>query len=286
MQIPFVKLHAAGNAYLAIDGRDRALDGAALARAMCRPRLGVGSDGLLVAERSCVADVRMRVFNSDGSEAEMSGNGIRLFAKFVLDRTLVTAPAEALRIETGGGVRTVWPHADAAGVIAARVAMGAPTFAPHGIPLDPARADSFAPPARLSVRAGGRRLELFCLAIGNPHAVALLDEPVASFPLHDVGPAVMAHPAFPNRINFEIVNVLAKDRVRARIFERGEGETLASGTGSTAAVIAAHALRGVGPRTHVELRGGTLIVEWSGSGEAFLEGPTEEICEGVWPMRD
>jgi diaminopimelate epimerase len=282
VQIPFVKLHAAGNAYLAIDGRDAPIDGAVLATAMCVHRLAIGSDGLLVAERSDVADVRMRVWNSDGSEAEMSGNGIRLFAKFVLDRGLVPPRPDGLRVETRGGVRTVWPRMGPAGMIAARVAMGKPTFLPREIPLEPSRAAAFQPPSTVTLELGERRLELLCLAIGNPHAVALLDEPIDAFPLASIGPRVMTHPAFPNRINFEIVNVVAPDRIRARIFERGEGETPASGTGSTASVIAARVLRGAASHVVVELPGGELAVEWDGAGEAFLEGPTVEVFSGRW----
>lgn len=124
-----------------------------------------------------------------------------------------------------------------------------------------------------------------CLAIGNPHAVAILEEPVAEFPLAEVGPAIMEHAYFPNRINFEIVNVLDRATLRARIFERGEGETLASGTGSTASMIAAHVHGLVDDAVEIRLRGGSLRVRWDGRGEAELEGPAVEVFRGVWPLR-
>jgi len=282
--IPFAKLQGAGNGYVLIDGRERSADWAALARAIGRPAFGVGSDGLAIVEPSDVAAVRMRIFNSDGSESEMRGNGIRLFAKFVLDRALAELDAGVLAVETGGGVRHVEPRFDAAGrVVAARVAMGEPVFAPEAVPVDPSVWGTDGPVIEQPVAVAGMRLRLTCLAIGNPHAVALLDEPVDDFPLAAVGEALMGHAAFPNRVNFEIVNVLDRGTVRARIFERGEGETLASGTGSTAAMIAARLAGRVGDEVAVRLRGGVLRVAWPGAGEARLEGPAEEVFTGSWP---
>lgn len=288
MSVPFAKLQGAGNGYVVIDARGRTLDLPALARAICDSRLGVGSNGLACIAESSIAPIRMRIFNSDGSEAEMSGNGIRLFAKFVLDRGIAQVGPEGLVVETGGGLRTVWPKTGAAGVESARVAMGRPTFEPVRIPFDPRRVAVHRGGSAISLdllapSGAQRRIDLFCLAIGNPHAVAILDSPVGEFPLHALGPQVMEHPAFPNRINFEIVNVLAPDRIRARIFERGEGETPSSGTGSTAAVIAARRLRALEPVVRVELPGGTLTVDWDGENEAFLDGPTVEVFTGTWP---
>lgn len=133
MELPFAKLQGAGNGYIAIDGRDVSHDWPALARVMTDSHFGVGSDGLLVVESSDVAHLRMRIFNSDGSESEMSGNGIRLFAKFALDRGLAVVDDGTLRIETGGGVRTLWPQMRDGSMVGARVAMGAPSFEPEKI---------------------------------------------------------------------------------------------------------------------------------------------------------
>lgn len=280
-----MKLQGAGNGYVAVDGRDLALDWPVLARRICDPHFGVGSDGLAVAQHSEVAPIRMRIFNSDGSESEMSGNGIRLFAKFVLDGGLLEAGDEGVRIETGGGVRTLWPRFESGRMVSARVAMGRPELTAARIPVV---APGLAGDARVfdfPLEAAGRRLSLTCLSVGNPHAVAILDAPVQDFPLAEVGPAVMEHPFFPNRINFEIVNVLDRGRIRARIFERGEGETLASGTGSSAATIAARLHGLVDERVEVEVRGGRLEVSWDGEGEVWLDGPAVEVFRGSIRLR-
>jgi diaminopimelate epimerase len=281
--IPFSKLQAAGNAYVVVDGRGRDVDWRKFSQRICDPHLGVGSDGLAVVEDSRVAQVRMRIFNSDGSESEMSGNGIRLFAKFVLDRALAGLESGALWVETGGGVRSVAPRFGPRGVEAGRVAMGTPSFGATEIPVLSSAVGDRVPILDHPLEVAGRIVRVTCLAIGNPHAVALLDEPVDGFPLDELGDAVVHHPIFPNRINFEIVNVIDRATLRARVFERGEGETLASGTGSTASMIAAHLHGRVDDDVCVRLRGGELNVHWDGAGEAVLDGPTEEVCSGEWP---
>jgi diaminopimelate epimerase len=267
--LPFVKLVAAGNAYLAVDGRGESRDWSRLARAMGEPHFGVGSDGLLVAVRSEQAPIGLQIWNSDGSEAEMSGNGVRLFAKFALDAGLAEIGSDGLRIETKAGLRTVWPEVNDGRMVGGRVAMGVPESVRPSLTLD----------------LGGRSLAVTCLSLGNPHAVHLVDVPVAQFPLSEVGPRVERHPEFPNRVNFEVVNVLARDRLRVRVFERGEGETQSSGTGSTASVVAARLHGRVDAAVTVELPGGELRVRFEGEGApAFLEGPTEEVFRGLWPV--
>ncbi len=259
---------------------------------MTRPHTGVGSDGLLVVQPSSRAPLRMRVFNSDGSEAEISGNGLRLFAKFVLDRRWAELEGDALRVETGAGLRTVWPSFAEPGpdddgsrgkMHSGRIAMGAPVFEARDIPVDDSRPEWVGgQPPRVRLTVAGRTLDLVCLSLGNPHAVAILDEPVADFPLADVGPEIQTHPLFPNRVNFEIANAIDRSRLRARIFERGEGETLSSGTGSTACAVAARALGRTDDRVAIELPGGVLRVAWDGRGEAMLEGPVAEVFRGRW----
>ena len=283
MGIAFAKLEGAGNGYLAVDGREASRDWSALAIAMTAHRLGVGSDGLLVVQRSDVAALRMRVFNSDGSEAEMSGNGIRLFAKFVIDRGMAEPGTDGLHVQTGGGIRTVFPKLAEGLVVSARVAMGTPTFDPAEIPVDRAALGGAERVFDFPLALPGRTIPITCLGLGNPHAVAFLDEPVDEFPLAEIGPAVVNHAMFPNRVNFEIANVLTRGELRARIFERGEGETLSSGTGSTAVAVAARAHGRTDDAVAVQLRGGTLHVVWSGEGDALLEGPAVEVFTGEWP---
>jgi len=281
--IPFAKLQGAGNGYVVVDGRGRDLDGPALARRICDPHFGVGSDGLAIVAESSVAPVRMRILNSDGSESEMSGNGIRLFAEFVLDRGLAPLEQGVLRVETGGGVRVVEPRFEGGVVASARVEMGEPAFDAARIPVDPAAVGDAVPILDHPLAVAGAEVRVSCLSIGNPHAVAILDEPIDAFPLAAVGEAVTHHPMFPNRVNFEIVNVIDREYVRARVYERGEGETFSSGTGSTASVIAARLHGLVDDTVRVRLRGGELTVHWAGAGEAVLEGPAVEVFTGSWP---
>jgi len=233
------------------------------------------------------AALRMRVFNSDGSESEMSGNGIRLFTRFALDRGLVAcAPEDGVAIETGGGLRTVYPELVEGRMVGARVAMGVPTFAPAEIPVDTARIGEATRLVDFPLEAAGRTLAVTCLAVGNPHCV-WFTEGVADVPLQELGPAVEHHPLFPNRVNFEVVEVLDRGRLRARVHERGEGETPSSGTCSTAAVVAARLHGWVDTRVTVALPGGELEVAWEGEGdEAWLAGPTREVFTGVWPLED
>lgn len=283
MTVEFAKLHGAGNDYIAIDGRGIDRDWGALSKEMSLLAFGVGSDGVVLVQDSEVAQIRMRVYNPDGSEAEMSGNGIRLFSKFVIDRKIALPAEDGMTVETGGGVRTVWPTMEGDKMIAAKVAMGVPTFVPSEIPVDTTQTGDLDIIKKFPIQAGDRELEVTCLAVGNPHAVVVMEESVEEFPLVEVGPHVESHKLFPNRINFEIVNVISRSKIRARIFERGAGETMSSGTGSTASAAAARAHGLVGDTVDVIVDGGMLRISWDEKGEAFLEGPAVEVFTGVWP---
>ncbi|MCY4475828.1 MAG: diaminopimelate epimerase [Chloroflexi bacterium] len=282
MAIEFAKLHGCGNDYIAVDGRSLDRDWAAVTVAMSRPAFGVGSDGIVLLQNSDVAQVRMRVYNPDGSEAEMSGNGIRLFAKFVLDRNIADATKDGLTVETLGGVRTVWPEMVDGRMVSARVAMGPATFVAAEVPVDTSDLGGKGAVIDETLEIGGAQMAVTCLGIGNPHAVAIMDDPVEDFPLTEVGPYVENHPMFPQRINFEIVNVRSRNEIRARIFERGAGETMSSGTGSTASAFACRKLGLVDDAVDVVVDGGVLRISWDGNDEAFLEGPAVEVFTGVW----
>ena len=283
MTVEFTKLHGAGNDYIAIDGRGIDRDWGALSKAMSALAFGVGSDGIVLVQNSDIAQIRMRVYNPDGSEAEMSGNGIRLFSKFVVDRKFVLPEDNGLTVETGGGVRVVWPTMQDDKMVAAKVAMGKPTFIPAEIPVELAAIGDLEILKDFPIRAGGYDLKITCLAVGNPHAVVVMKDPVEDFPLTEVGPHVEHHELFPNRINFEIVNVINRSKIRARIFERGAGETMSSGTGSTAAASAARAHGLVDNTVDVIVDGGILRISWDETGQAYLEGPAVEVFSGVWP---
>jgi diaminopimelate epimerase len=185
-----------------------------------------------------------------------------------------------LAVETLAGWLTTEVSLASGRVESVRVGMGRPRFASQEIPV----AVEAEPPlkdARIDV--DGQRFTVTCLSMGNPHAVHFIDGPVAEFPLLDLGPKVEHHPLFPSRVNFEVARVLGRDRIEARTWERGVGETLACGTGACAIVVAARLHGLVDERVELRERGGPLIVEWDGSGEVYLTGPAVEVFEGEWP---
>ncbi|MBA32087.1 MAG: diaminopimelate epimerase [Chloroflexi bacterium] len=289
MIINFTKLQGAGNGYIAIDGRDINLSLGDLSKKIGDPKFGVGSDGIVVVENSQSASIKMRVFNTDGSEAEMSGNGIRLFSKFIIDNKICLPENNTLNIETLGGIRTVWPKIVDGKMISGKVAMGKPNFNPNEIPVDVNQIENnpVIENHLLSINHPEfSEIKITCLSIGNPHAVCILDTPVEDFPLNEIGPIIENHKIFPNRINFEIVNIIDDKKIRARIFERGEGETLSSGTGSTASACAARKLGFIKDAVEVILDGGILKISWDNDGEAYLEGPTEEVFTGNWEIKN
>ena len=280
--LPFMKLQGAGNDYIAIDGREENYDWNKLSIAMSTPAFGVGSDGIVVVFDSKIADIRMRIYNPDGSEAEISGNGIRLFTKFVIDKKIFVPKNNAIKIETGDGIKTVYPTLEKGKVVSSKVEMGVPNFIASKIPiLVPDINDSDSP--KFDMEILGHNLVITCLSIGNPHAVSILNSNVEEFPLVEVGKIVEKHEFFPNRINFEIVNVISRSKIRARIFERGAGETLSSGTGSTASASACRYNGLVDDRVEVILDGGNLDISWDENEMAMLEGPSVEVFQGVWP---
>jgi len=280
----FTKMHGAGNDYIYMDARGLDKDWPGLAQRMSDRHFGIGGDGIILVADSGVADLKMRMFNPDGSEAEMCGNGIRCFVKYVIERGIVSPAPESLRVETLGGVRTVAPAYQGDRVTGARVAMGPPGLNPEDLPvtLEPSTGYLRAPVIDYPHRVDGLDLPLTFVSMGNPHAVAFLEGPVAEFPLSTIGSKVEHHPMFPHRVNFEVANVCGEGRVTARVWERGTGETLACGTGACAVAVATR-LRGFnGGRVDITLPGGTLNIDWDGEGEVFLEGPAEEVFSGEW----
>ncbi len=296
----FSKMHGAGNDYVFIDGRGvEERDWASLAARVSDRHFGVGSDGLIVAVASDVADVRMRMWNADGSESEMCGNGIRCFAKFVLERDAAPAASGALRVETGAGVLTVEPGWDDAGRVAyAKVDMGEPTLRASDVPVNAAQlgASDYARLDRalldaLGLRAeetvfdaavtgAGEQFEVTAVATGNPHAVAFIEAPVAEVALDRIGPAIEHHPAFPNRVNFHVANLKGRGRIAMRPWERGAGLTLACATGAAATVVAARLHGFVDDLVAVELPGGEVRVTWEGRGSMLMEGAVQEVFTG------
>ncbi len=235
---------------------------------------------MLLVLPSDQADLRMRLFNSDGSEAEMSGNGIRCFVRHAVERGLARPQDGQLRIETGAGVRTAQLLDEEGREGWVRVGMGRPRFAPAEIPV---LADVEPPIRNLSLTVDGQIVSVTCVSMGNPHAVHFYARPVASYPLEEVGPKVETHPLFPRRVNFEVARVLNRELIEARAWERGAGITLSCGSGASAIVVAARLHSLVEDRVEVRLPGGALLLEWDGEGEVYLSGPAERVFTGEWP---
>ena len=277
----FLKMHGTGNDFVILESPPTDADWPDWARRICDRHFGVGADGLIIAQASRAADLRMRIFNPDGSEAEMCGNGVRCFTKFVLESGRVDRQRSPLKVETSAGVITLWPRWTDGRVTHVRVGMGQPRFAPREIPVSlPGKDVGGKGPVRdYPLDVDGHHLALTFVSMGNPHAIHFLDD-ANGFPLLDVGPKVERNALFPRRTNFEIVQKLGEGRLRARVWERGAGATLACGTGACAVMVAAQLKGLVGKEAEIEMPGGPLAVEWDGAGEVFLTGPAEAVFEG------
>ena len=283
----FSKLQATGNDFILVDARTVEAEWAKLARAMCDRHFGVGADGLMLVQNSSSADLKMRLFNCDGSEAEVSGNGLRCFAKYAIEKGLTGERSSqagqnnrSLTVETLSGVRRVKAYMSSNKVNRAEVNMGLPRFQPEQIPVK-VKVDII-PILNHPLVIDGQKLTLSILSMGNPHAVSFLSEPVADFPLCEIGPKIEKHPMFPQRTNFEIARVLSRGKVEARVWERGVGETLACGSGASAIAVAAQLLGYVDRQIDIILPGGTLTVSWDRVGNVLLTGPVEEVFTGEW----
>jgi len=285
----FSKLQATGNDFILVDALTGPGEGdwGEVARAMCDRHFGIGADGLILVQNSTIADLKMRILNSDGSEAEVSGNGLRCFAKYAIEKGLtgkMSSRAELsniyLAIETLAGVRKVKAYMSGNKVNRVEVDMGLPQFQPEQVPVK-IKVDII-PILDYALGINGKELTLALLSMGNPHAVSFLSQPIADFPLAEIGPKVEKHPIFPQRTNFEIASVLSREEIEARVWERGVGETLACGSGACAIAVAAHLLDYVEPQVDIILKGGTLTVSWDRVGEVLLTGPVEEVFTGEW----
>ena len=263
MPLHFTKLHGLGNSYLFVRVDRDPVDPARLSVRLSDPRRGVGADGMIWILPSSVADFRMRIFNADGSEAVMCGNGIRCLGKYVYDRGLTHATE--LTVETPSGIRRLWLNAAGGTVTEVTVDMGEAAVQPR---------------QRLTL-PGGEVVTLRPVSVGNPHAV-LYTEATDNSSLIRIGEALQAHPAFPGGVNVESAHLSAPQTIRMRVFERGSGVTSACGTGACATVAAAIAdgLCTPGQTVTVRLDGGDLTVREEADGRLFMTGPAEEIFEG------
>jgi diaminopimelate epimerase len=276
MSIAFTKLHGLGNDYHFIEAaKYPGVDWPELSRQMSHRHLGAGSDGIILIETSGQFDFSMRIFNADGSEAETCGNGIRCFAKYVFERGL-TSKTEFV-IGTLAGPNAVVLKTEDGKVISVRSNMGRPRFERAEIPM-------LGTPGQVKeepIDIDGTTLHVTCANIGNPHAVFFVEDATA-VKLAEIGPKIEHHPSFPARTNVEFVNVIDRQNIVMRIWERGSGITMASGSGSCGSALASMITDRVDRRVNVHLVYGTLTIEWAEDGCVYQEGPATEAYSGIW----
>ena len=270
----FWKMHGLGNDYLVIDNRDEKISeakAAELALKLCKRRFSVGADGILFVSNSAVADVKMRIFNADGSEAEMCGNGIRCFAKYCYENN-ITRKNEVV-VETLAGNKRTWLTVEKGSVQSVMVDMGTPALERSKIPM--LGQGTY---VNEDLQVNGEAYKATCASVGNPHCVIFVDA-VDDFPVQLVGPQIETHRLFPKRTNVEFAQVLSENEVKVRVWERGCEETLACGTGACATVVAGNLLKKLVGKVRVHLLGGDLEVEYAD--RLFLNGVAEKVFEGT-----
>jgi diaminopimelate epimerase len=272
----FTKMQGAGNDYVYVNCfEENVTNPAEVARKVSNRNFGIGSDGLILIMPSSVADVRMRMFNSDGSESEMCGNGIRCVAKYAYDHGIVSK--KEITAETGAGILTLQLFTNSDNrVDRVRVNMGDPRLTRTEIPMT---GDGSLRVVNEPLNILHSIFSITCVSMGNPHCVIFVDD-VESFQVEKYGPLIENHELFPRRTNVEFVQIISRNEVRQRTWERGAGETLACGTGASA-VIVAGVLNNLTERRIINhLSGGDLEMEWPENGPVFMTGPAVEVFNG------
>lgn len=276
MKLSFTKMHGTGNDYIYVDLFQQKLENQAeVAKVVSDRRFGIGSDGLICIAPSETADCRMIMYNADGSEGAMCGNGIRCVAKYVYDRGIV--PKDHMSIETKSGVKQLELTVEEGKAVYIKVNMGEALLKPSEIPVQAEGEDFIA----RQIQAGGRSYTVTCVSMGNPHCV-VFTEGIDGLDLEKTGPLFENHPLFPDRINTEFVEVIDDHTLKMRVWERGSGETVSCGTGTCAATVAA-VLNGHCPRgeeVEVRVRGGALYDTYLENGEVLMKGPATEVFQG------
>ncbi|MBQ9359097.1 MAG: diaminopimelate epimerase [Abditibacteriota bacterium] len=277
----FVKMHGIGNDFVVVDCRDGRFsdeEQSLIARGACDRHFGIGGDGTVLVYPSSRCDLRMRMFNPDGTEAEMCGNGIRAFAKYVYDYGL--SRSDRLSVETLAGVKYIELFAEDGVCRTVKVNMGTPRLLAGEIPFAGAEAGSRV--LQAPVEACGREFAVTCVNMGNPHCVTIVED-VGAVKLDSWGPALERHPLFPQKTNVEFIEIADESNVLMRVWERGAAETLACGTGACASAVAAHLNGRTGRKVNMHLAGGDLQIEWAEDGCVYMTGPAETVFEGEVP---
>lgn len=270
----FTKMHGCGNDYVYVDcTKDMLKNPSAAAQAVSDRHFGVGGDGLILICPSETADFRMAMYNADGSEGAMCGNGIRCVAKYVYDKGLTDKTR--ITVETKAGIKTLDLTVEEGKVSLVKVDMGLPNCNSEAIPV--VGLGDFV--VGRSVNVAGRNWTMTCVSMGNPHAVVWVDS-MNDLPLEELGPQFEHHPMFPDRVNTEFVQILNDHEINMRVWERGSGETLACGTGACASVAATYLNRRTGSNVLVHLRGGDLMIEIGDDGHIYMTGPATTVFEG------
>lgn len=273
--IKFTKMHGLGNDYIYIDAIHQKIDNESdLAQFVSNRHFGIGSDGLILICKSEIADFKMKMFNSDGSQAEMCGNGIRCVGKFVYDKGLTHK--EEITIETLAGIKTLTLNVKNGKVETVKVDMGEPILEPEQIPVKSEKR----PVIDLKLRALEKEFSFTCVSMGNPHAITVIDN-TENFEVDKYGKILEVDSVFPNKTNVEFVQIIDKNHINMRVWERGSGETLACGTGACATVVACN-LKGLSNRhVFVKLLGGCLEIEWNEiDNHIYMTGPAVTVFEG------
>lgn len=271
----FTKMQGLGNDYIYVDCTKNILDNPSeVAKKVSDRHFGIGSDGLVLILPSDKADFRMRMFNSDGSEAEMCGNAIRCVGKYVFDNKLTDKTN--ITIETLAGIKVLELRIQEGKVTLVRVDMGEPILTSKEIPVEGNKESFIAEPIEID----GQIYKVTAVSMGNPHAISYVED-VENFPLYQVGPQMETHKLFPRKVNAEFVQVIDKSTLKMRVWERGAGETLACGTGACATLVAS-VLNGVSERVAtIKLLGGDLFIEWSEKdNHVYMTGPAEKVFDG------
>lgn len=280
----FTKMHGCGNDYVYVDCTKEVIpDIAATAVRVSDRHFGIGSDGLILIKSSEVADFEMDMYNADGSRGKMCGNGIRCVAKYVYDHGLTNKTE--ITVDTQAGIKTLQLTVCDGKVSKVRVDMGEPVLIPQEIPVK-ASVLGLADDRREAIVAqpftvANSSYDITCVSMGNPHCITFIDEDVRSFPLEAIGALFEKHELFPEGVNTEFVNIIDKEHLRMRVWERGSGETLACGTGACAVAVASYLNGFTGRKVDVELMGGHLeIVYDAATNHVFMIGPATEVFSG------
>jgi diaminopimelate epimerase len=269
----FTKMHGLGNDFIIIDGLERPIDYKALAKRLCSRHTSIGADGLIIVLPSEKADIRMQIINSDGSEAEMCGNGIRCFAKYVFEKGFVRTPN--MTVETLAGIMEPELILDNGDVTAVRVNMGKPRFSRRDIPM---RGDG-EKAINAHIDVNGKTYDITSMFMGVPHTMLFVNK-FDENEICTLGPAIERHEIFPQHTNVNFVKIISHREIEVRTWERGAGRTLACGTGSCAAAVASFLNGYTGRNVTVQLALGELDIEWAADDTVYMSGPAEEAYIG------